>query len=69
MSIVYFKGDATTPQRFWELGLSNDETHNKFYELKGFVKSEKYTQEYIGLSEKKKKEVKFDYVNGEKIVY
>jgi hypothetical protein len=69
MSIVYLKGDATTPQRFWELGLSTDETHNSFYKLKGFVKSEKYTQEYNGLSEKKKKEVKFDYVNAEKIVY
>jgi hypothetical protein len=66
VSEVFMKGDAFTPQRFWEYAFRTETKHGRFYNLLDFTYSEKHTKEYNGLSDMDKKKVEFKYINGVK---
>jgi len=61
---VFMKGDAHTPERFWDFALRTETKHARFYDELGFIFSEKHTKEYIELSDEDKKKVNFKYING-----
>lgn len=63
---VFLKGNANTPQRFWEFALMTETKHSNFYNSIGFIYSQKHTEEYKNLSEDDKNKVKFSYINGVK---
>jgi hypothetical protein len=68
---VYVRGDAHTPQRFWDYALRTNckpESGGRMYFDTGFVFSQKDTDLYNSLSDEDKKKVRFLYVNGEKTV-
>lgn len=68
---VYVKGDAHTPQRFWEIAFRNTTLSPMRWlmEQEGFVFSQKLTDEYKGYSDEQKKKVRFNYINGEPQTY
>lgn len=66
---VYVRGDAHTPQRFWDYALRTNfkqASGGRMYVDTGFVFSQKDTDLYKSLSDADKKKVKFLYVNGVK---
>lgn len=68
---VYVRGDAHTPQRFWDYALRTNykqESGARMYIDTGFQFSQKHTDEYKALSDADKQKVKFLYVNGVKMV-
>ena len=65
-SDVFLKGDAMTPQRFWQYALRTETKHSRRYEDLGFKYSEKHTKEYNSLSPEDKEKVRFTFINGVK---
>lgn len=66
---VYVRGDANTPQRFWDYALRTNykqDSGARMYIDTGFIFSQKDTDIYKSLSEDGRKKVKFLYVNGVK---
>ena len=61
---VFMKGDALTPQKFWEYALKTETEHVRFYNKLGFTFSVKHTKEYIRLTDNDKNRVNFTYING-----
>jgi hypothetical protein len=68
---VYVRGDAFTPQRFWDYALRTNykqESGGRMYVDTGFHFSQKHTDEFKSLTEEQRKKVKFLYINGIKQV-
>ena len=68
---VYVRGDAHTPQRFWDYALRTNykqDSGGRMYVDTGFIFSQKNTDLYKSLSDEEKKKVRFLYVNGVKYV-
>ena len=66
---VYVRGDAHTPQRFWDYALRTDYKQSsgaRMYIDTGFTFSQKDTDLYKSLSKNKKDKVKFLFINGVK---
>lgn len=66
---VFLKGDAHTPQKFWEYALRTETKHSRVYNELGFKYSEKHTKEYMSLNDKDKKKVRFVFIDGIKQKY
>ena len=68
---VYVRGDANTPQRFWDYALRTnykESSGGRMYIDTGFRFCQKNTDLYKSLTEDDKKKVKFLYINGVKTV-
>jgi hypothetical protein len=66
---VYVRGDAKTPQRFWDYALRTNYEQSsgaKFYVDTGFVFDQKNTDLFKSMTEEQRKKVKFLYINGVK---
>lgn len=68
---VYVRGDAFTPQRFWDYALRTNykqDSGGRMYIDTGFTFSQKDTDLYKSLTEEQQKKIKFLYINGVKQV-
>lgn len=68
ISEVFVKGNAHTPQRFWEYALRTVTKDARWYDNMGYRYSEKHTNEYNNLSDDDKKRVSFTFINHKKQV-
>jgi hypothetical protein len=66
---VYVRGNARTPQRFWDYALrtnTKQDSGGRMYVDTGFIFSQRNTDLFKSLSENARKRVRFFYINGVK---
>lgn len=61
---VFVRGDAHTPERFWEYALSTRPKFLERYTNLGFKYSEKDTETFKNLNNEDRKKIKFKFING-----
>ena len=61
---VFVKGDAHTPQRFWDYALRTKPKFGRELHELGFIFSQQNTDLYKRLSDEEKKKVRFTFIDG-----
>ena len=62
---VWTRGDAWTPHSLWDHALITEEIHKASFAKNGWFFHEGYTKEYLDMTEEKRKQVNFTWINAE----